>query len=247
MRVSAPTIKASKHLIDKIQDHPLAEVRDELIAARTYLAKHGRLALIKAAGIDATAAWGSSVKRVKVNLPAEGRPNRVPESIQQHSLVEVLNQCATLDRLVDAITWVQHDAQLGAFSTVALCHPTTSSSKTAEAKCIDNDLILVAADGRRARFEVCDVASEKDGNNKEQRDLVSLGVLNDCTGAKRLEIGSWTSDRLFLVVSSEFAAGILGRTPSWIKKDHLQYQQFDASDTTKLLEVIKGKGFLGVS
>jgi len=244
MTVSTLAIKPSKHLIAKIEYRPLAEVCDDLIAARNYLVKYGRLALVRAADIDATAAWGSSVKRVKVILPAEGRPDVVSSSIHQHSLVEVLNQCATLDRLLDALEWIQRDPRLAAFTTVECCHPTTSSSKKKDSTHVDNDLILVASDGRRARFEVSDVASEEDGNDKEQKDLISLGALS--AGAARLEVTSWPGDLLFLVVSQELSIGICRRVKrAWRKAKHLDYQIFDASETTKVMEVIKGSGFRG--
>lgn len=66
----------------------------------------------------------------------------------------------------------------------------------------DNDLIIETANGALARFEASDVASNKDGNRKESKDLISLGVVPKAAPDKT---------RRFLVVSPEFAGRLLKR------------------------------------
>ncbi len=159
---------------------------------------------------------GSALKRVRVELPRDERPHLVRDANDQHSLAEVMNQCATMERLLDALAWVQTDASGLSTFNVAVCHPTTSSAGD---DTTDNDLILTALDGQCARFEVSDVASSSDGNHKEERDLRSLGVLSDGNGAKRFEL-TWPADRVFLVVSTEFALKL--RSRRW---PHLTYKE----------------------
>lgn len=156
------------------------------------------------------------MKRVRVELPPDDRPRLVCEADVSHSLAEVMNQCATMERLLDALAWAQTDASGLSTFNVAVCHPTTSSAGD---DTTDNDLILTALDGRCARFEVSDVASSSDGNRKEERDLRSLGVLGDGSGAKRFDL-AWPADRVFLVVSTEFAAKLKSRR--W---PHLTYNE----------------------
>jgi hypothetical protein len=235
------TAKEPKHLIFIEPNQPLADVCLHLTAARAYLACQGKRALIEATEIETAGAWGSEVKRRRVNLPPEPRRQVIPEAVTHHSLIEIINQCATLDRLLDAMAWA--GKELSAFHTVELCHPTTSSNKAAGHSNLDNDLILTDGNGLRARFEVSDVASEKDGNDKELRDLISLGVVRNCKGADRLTIEKWPDGLLFLVVSEEFARGILSRKRLWIKKNHLKYTEIQASKGTTLLKVERGREF----
>jgi hypothetical protein len=225
----------ARDLIGRVCDtdrHPLLE---DLKAAREFLAECGAAAIERAVGVDPSGAWGSMVKRVSAQLPAE-RPRLVCADVATHSLIELINQCATLDRLIDAIEWSV--SALPEFGRVCICHPTTSSSKQSDGA--DNDLILMDARGRRCRFEVSDVASEKDGNRKEERDLMSLGVLLPGRGEERLKV-QWPVDRLFLVVSTEFARGVMKRKPLWIRMNHVLYQKHDAGAETQVLEVLRGE------
>ncbi len=144
--------------------------------ARDYLATHGAEAIRRASGSQGGPDWGSSVKRARVILPEEGRRLAlISGETREHNLVEVVNQCATMERLIDALGWAQTEPSLMEY-LVERCHPTTSSSRGDEE---DHDLVLVAPDDpeAKAKFEVSDVASEKDGNGKEKKDLESLGVL----------------------------------------------------------------------
>ncbi len=111
-----------------------------------------------------------------------------------------------------------------------MCHPTTSSAGD---DTTDNDLILTALDRRRARFEVSDVASSNDGNHKEERDLRSLGVLGEGHGAKRFDL-TWPADRVFLVVSTEFAAKLKSRR--W---PHFAYSEVFRGTGTVVVEAMQ--------
>jgi hypothetical protein len=149
-----------------------------------------------------------------------------------HSLVEVINQCATMERLIDALEWAN-----STYTNVEKCHPTTSSENTGGGP--DNDLILVAVSGKKARFEISDVASEKDGNGKAPRDLVSLGVLTHCDKKLRPS-DAWPAEQLFLVVSEEFAKYLRKWKPSAVKDCHCAFKEVKKDGQTRIFEVCKG-------
>ena len=93
------------HLITPFSGHDVAEVLKELSAAHRYLAEHGAEAVKLAAELKPGFGWGAETKRVKVCLPADEKPTCIPTDLTEHSLVEVMNQLATLERLVDALEW----------------------------------------------------------------------------------------------------------------------------------------------
>ena len=207
----------------------LARCRELLHDAHDYLARRGAEAARQAALLDDVTAWGTRFKRVRVELPRDSRPLLMRAAEDHHSLAEVVNQCATMERLLDALAWARTDAsELSAFHVVR-CHPTTGSAAN-DAEAPDNDLILAAPDGRAARFEVSDVASTSDGNRKEERDLRNLGVLREGKGAERFDL-PWPAARVFLVVSSEFAGRLRGRR--W---PHLTYREVFAGVGTVVVE-----------
>lgn len=209
----------------------LARCHDLLHDAHDYLARRGAGAARQAALLDDATAWGSRFKRVRVELPRDGRPLLMRTADGHHSLAEVVNQCATMERLLDALAWARTDASGLNALHVARCHPTTGSAAS-DAETPDNDLILAAPDGRAARFEVSDVASMSDGNRKEERDLRSLGVLREGKGAERFDL-RWPDARVFLVVSSEFAGRLRGR--HW---PHLAYREVFAGAGTVVVEAL---------
>lgn len=211
---------------------------EDLRAAHTYLVRCGKLALGRAAEELTSDHWGSDAKRTKVELPPPGKPYLVPRRLLHHNMIEVLNQCATLERLLDALEWASRaESSLAAF-TVTKCHPTTSSDKSGATKG-DHDLVLTGPNGETAHFEVSDVAGEKDGNRKESRDLISLGVLTGTKENPQLA-SSWPCSRLFMVVSREFAMGLLKRQPKWKVQGHCHYLEHRASDSTAIIEVCQG-------
>lgn len=44
---------------------------------------------------------------IRVELSREGRPALIPPAVTSHSLIEVINQSATMERLLDALTWAR--------------------------------------------------------------------------------------------------------------------------------------------
>lgn len=149
----------------------LAACADQIRAAHDYLARQGAQAIDRAWVSRDVTGWGAAVKRIRVELPLDGRPELIAPDITSHSLIEVINQCATMERLLDALAWAQTPEGGLADTQVKICHPATSSAKGDGA--MDNDLVLEGPGGVVARFEVSDVASEEDGNQKERRDLVN--------------------------------------------------------------------------
>lgn len=209
----------------------LARCHELVREAHAYLTQRGVEAAREAAQLATTDRWGTTSKRVRVRLPLAGRPLLVHAAADDHSLGEVINQCATMERLLDALVWAQGETSGLRDYAVLVCHPTTSSAPRRRGH-EDNDLILVAQDGRRARFEVSDVIGRSDGNGKEESDLQSLGVLADAVGAARFAV-AWPAARVFLVVAREFAQRLERR--SW---PHLRYEARFVGDATAVLEVL---------
>ncbi len=228
------------HLVDSITPATYGETNvltltrchELLREAHDYLARRGKEAARRATLVENAASWGSALKRVRVELPRDDRPRLVREANDRHSLAEVMNQCATMERLLDALAWAQTEGSSLSSFNVAVCHPTTSSA-AGDTSVDDNDLILTAANGGRARFEVSDVASSTDGARKEERDLRNLGVLREGIGARRFEV-DWPDARVFLVVSSEFAVKLQSRR--W---QHLVYREAFRCAETRVLEAVR--------
>ncbi len=217
----------------------LARCYDLVREAHDYLAQRGREAVARAGQQQDLSSWGGTVKRVRVTLPINERPALIAPAEPYHNLIEVINQCASMERLLDALTWAQTAESGLANYTVVSCHPTTSSAQAAGKKALDDhDLVLAGPSGDLAKFEVSDVASEADGNRKEEKDLISLGVRRKGAG----EIGQpagWPSGRLFLVVSEEFGRRLSRTKHGWsagYPPAH-QYTQVKASGPTRIFEI----------
>lgn len=184
-------------------------------------------------------AWGAMVKRDHVALPKLGRPDLVSQSIEGHSFLEVVNQCATLERLIDTLRWVETRPELEEALAV-LCNPTTSSAsgkKGSPRDLDDHDLVLQDRGGMRWKFAVSDVASDKDGNGKEKKDLVSLGVLPTDTA----DVPGWPPGRSFLVVSSEFASRLREPTRHGLRLGLFHYDEVKPDGDTRVFEVREGR------
>ncbi len=119
------------------------------------------------------------------------------------------------------------DARVDGYKSLERCHPTTGSASGGD----NHDLVLAREDAPelKAKFEVSDVASGKDGN-KEKKDLASLGVLRK--GSLQPAEG-WPSGRLFLVVSKEFEG--------WLMRDRRnappRYERVGLVGSTVVVEV----------
>ncbi|MCZ2146784.1 MAG: hypothetical protein LC126_03305, partial [Bryobacterales bacterium] len=164
-----------------------------------------RMALLRAAEIAGGQRWGAHVKREQVTLPASDIPI-LGDKESRHNLVEVMNMCATLERLIDALKWAK--TALGAHE-VEHCHPTTGSSAARRrAGRPDNDLVLVERGQTDivAAFEVSDIVG-KNPAVKHKKDLLSLGALDP--GGSVVARESWPQRRLF-IVSSQRPGGIAG-------------------------------------
>ena len=123
----------------------LAACADQIRAAHDYLARQGAQAIDRAWVTRDVTGWGAAVKRIRVELPLDGRPDRIAFTIRSHSLIEVINQCATMERLLDALAWAQTPEAGLADAQVMVCHPTTSSAKGEGVT--DNDLVLEGRGG----------------------------------------------------------------------------------------------------
>jgi hypothetical protein len=228
------------HLVKPIsQRTTIADCFGLVKEAHDYLSRQGMKAVERAQRIQGSPYWGSEIKRISVVLPDKGRPDLVPPLVKEHSLTEVYNQCATMERLLDVLQWTQtNESQLSHF-VVERCHPTTSSAPEVVD---DHDLVLVGPSEVKAKFEVSDVTSERDGNRKEEKDLTSLGVLPARRPREGLS-GRWPSGRLFLAVSEEFARRLQKPTRSWLKgkHPHCYYLEVKLWGSTRVFEVKRGR------
>jgi hypothetical protein len=147
--------------------------------------------------------WGSTIKRNRVllaNNPTQ-RPLLLRTAKVDHNLAEVINQCATIERLIDALNWAQR--RYGKY-LVERCHPSTGCKKgkppadNPHFDFRDNDLILVKPNDPNApwiRFEATDISGVRDTNGKIRDDIYSLG----------LKSSQFHDDQRFIVVCAPSA------------------------------------------
>ena len=234
------------HLIRGItEEFDLQKMLDELRAAHAYLAERGAQAFMRAAELDPSARWGHSVKRLHVELPSNSRLGLTEDAPSEHSITEVYNQCANVERLIDAVKWCLKPASKFSDGLGLACHPTTSGGSVTSADHDDHDLVVQGADGQLGYFEISDVASNKDGNFKEGKDLVRLGLLCPVVGKRGTfehDGIQWPIERLFLVVSEEFAEYLFRTERSWRKhpEPHIRYEDRSQRGPTRILEVLPG-------
>ncbi len=202
---------------------------EDIREAHGYLAANGADAFRRSADVGGGERWGIGAKRVRVAFPKKPRPAMIGQGLKDHNLAEVVNQCATMERLLDALDWAHTEPSLSGYA-VERCHPTTGSSSGDED---DHDLVLVKEDAPdlKAKFEVSDVASGKDGNNKEKKHLASLGVLRK---GSLQPADEWPAGRLFLVVSEEFGGWLTRRR---LKPPTYRYEHRDLVGSTVIVEV----------
>jgi hypothetical protein len=90
------------------------------------------------------------VKRITAKFDSD-MPSDIGSDLISHHLVEIINQTATVERLLDVLDWVQtNESGLAEFERVMVCHPSTSGLR-GKAEC-ENDLVLCAETGAIARF-----------------------------------------------------------------------------------------------
>jgi hypothetical protein len=204
--------------------------------AHAFLVAAAQEALPRLASVPSET-WGSGAKREQVRFPKDG-PDLVSRDLAEHSFVEIINQCATLERLIDTLAWIGTVGQLDG-PNVVVCNPTTSSAsrkKNGEGPIDDHDLVLEDRAGVRWKFEVSDVASERDGNGKEKKDLISLGVLPGTVS----NVPGWPSGRIHLVVSEEFARRIRVPTRHGMPLGLFHYDEVKKAGGTRIFEVRRG-------
>jgi hypothetical protein len=216
------------HLIKPLlQPCPLQHARQELSLAHQDLVAAARLAAKTLAAAEANH-WGAAAKRVRVTWSVSASALLCEKGDQP--LTEVINQCATVERLLDAMDWVLADAPA---AVLLRCHPTTSSRPGTSA---DNDLAVQVA-GERWSFEVSDVVrADADGNQKELKDLSSLGLITCERDRWRLS-DPYPQGRHFLVVSPEFATRLSRPTRHLLKSGKLLYTRGHTPGQSVLLEV----------
>jgi hypothetical protein len=210
-----------------------------------------------------SATWGCDFKRVEIRMPEEHEDRRftdsvgrchslIGEKVECQKLIEIINQAATLERLMDALRWAMSEGSGLSRYRIQLCHPTTSSDALATPSAPDHDLVLSCPSGARALFEVSDVASPSDGNRKEEKDLRSLGLLVEGQGEEKFRVRDWPEGRLFLVVSPEWKARLQRKSRRWVQNrtangaqlpPHLEMRLIAWTSATGIVEIHPGKGF----
>ena len=146
------------HLVRPVHGVNIQQAFTELNAARNTLLKalngYNRPTITTACAL----------KRTPVTVTPRGLVN-----VTQHNYAEVVNQLATMERLLDALAWLANDIKLRS-STVKVCNPTSSNDKWPEYN-ISNDLI-VSLDSEILLFEVSD--TEGNQNRKMTKDIEAL-------------------------------------------------------------------------
>jgi hypothetical protein len=216
----------------------LRELAEGLRHAHQFLVAAARATVPRLMDLPAVS-WGAAAKREHVVLPQLGRPPLVSPGMERHSFIEVVNQCATLERLIDTIVWVETQSDLEGALAVR-CNPTTSSAprkKDTAREDDDHDLVLEVPGRTCCRFQISDVASDKDGNRKEKKDLISLGV----TPPDGADVAEWPSGRHFLVVSSEFAKRLRSSSRRGPRPGLFHYVEVKPDGQTKIFEVHAGR------
>jgi hypothetical protein len=198
------------HVVEPFKNTSFSDALQRLVAAHSHLVSRAKEAIN--ASDFAESRWGSSVKRSPVSLKVGAVPPLIGKS--EERLGEVINIAATVERLIDAITWFSK--KHGEGYSILECHPSTSDEADG------NDLVIIDPRGRIAiRCEVCDVASSNAGsNNKETKDIRNLGcdevVPND--GVAR-----------YICTAPEFANALASPKRKWGSKPY-RYQLIETGN-----------------
>ena len=113
---------------------------------------------IQSQELETASTLGQDIKRNRVNLIGDNKPAIVGSDAQ--SLVEIINQLANIERLIDALIWARDNGA----TTVMQCNPTTSSE--------GHDLV-VSGSGGVSVFEISDTMSTY-SDAKVKKDLDTL-------------------------------------------------------------------------
>jgi hypothetical protein len=216
-----------QHLVTTFTNVSLPDARRELAEAHSFLVACCLNAL---ASVPKTGPlWGIQMKRMQVDLKIDARPALVCKDTERFG--EVVNMVATLERLLAALGWFEHQPEFQGLR-VKECHPSTSSTRGS------NDVVLADDAGNvMVRCEVCDVASTSAGQNgRERKDIASLGCAGGvpCDGVRR-----------FICTSPEFACAIQSTNRKWVEYLH-RYREFVVGDVggTLLIELVSSAEFV---
>lgn len=98
----------SAHVVNPITEPALiSDVRRKLEDANRFLSYQAALAMQDYPEMNEPLRWGIGLKRLRVPLPTVGRPELIPLDIFDHPLVEMINQTATMTRLIDSLEWAE--------------------------------------------------------------------------------------------------------------------------------------------
>lgn len=158
-----------------------------LAESHKVLRESARLALNTVSGLPLGGSWASSAKDIRVWLPRNecDRPVLLKRAKPDHNLTEVVNLCATVERLIDALLWC--DTHYPTYK-ISVCHPSTGSGKNGKRR--DDDLVLQDGSDIALRFEATDNSGSGNTTAKIRKDLDSLFFAEEC----------YPNDRRFLVV-----------------------------------------------
>ena len=209
------------HLINPIFSRSFHTLSDDLSVAHRFLTEAATQVMsYSSASKDY---WAVSMKRLKVEWDQEKAPSIVGKSSE--SFQEMLNILATLEHLKAAVRWFANQPEFHG-CLVTECHPSTSDSGT-------NDLVIgMEASPPAAICEVTDIVSSNAGqNNKEDKDLRSLGVLPDF---------HYEQPRRFIATSVEYATALTNPRRRWRTKSYRYVQRGDPDGSqTRILEVVR--------
>jgi hypothetical protein len=104
--------KSAKDLLRQADDPwSLPRLHRELVDAHAFLVTAAQSSVTNLAAMPRDH-WGTLMKRAPVELPTQGRPELVSPAIESHNFGEIVNQCATLERLIEAVAWAANQAEL---------------------------------------------------------------------------------------------------------------------------------------
>lgn len=134
--------------IKRTSDNPLpiADALRDIQEAHDYLVRRSMAVSYEINNVDK---WGYHMKRLAVSFPENERPKLVSKNSENY--VELINQCATMEHLINALLWAME--KLPDYAVLG-CHPTTSSGSSDDTP--DNDIFLINPQNQYALFEVFD-------------------------------------------------------------------------------------------
>ncbi len=122
--------RVSAHLINQIEDTSIQDCLSKLQDAHERI----KSCVIRAQvgsqleTVLSDGNWASRMKRITISLDSDPQRRSVIGKSNE-DFIEIINQCANVERLIHALGWAAgKDSELKDYG-VRICHPTTSSSK----------------------------------------------------------------------------------------------------------------------